>query len=65
MGVFAGIIAGTIGALLFAPKSGRELREDITEKTDDLKKLAQDKKDELVMRAKQSWKDLRDEVDEE
>ncbi|MGG4220506.1 YtxH domain-containing protein [Paenibacillus jamilae] len=31
-GALAGSIAGSIAALLFAPKSGRELRQDITDR---------------------------------
>ncbi|MGQ3478924.1 YtxH domain-containing protein [Paenibacillus sp. TY11] len=30
-GALAGSIAGSVAALLFAPKSGRELRQDITD----------------------------------
>jgi gas vesicle protein len=33
LGVLAGAVAGGVVALLYAPKSGRELREDIRGKT--------------------------------
>lgn len=37
-GFFVGGLIGATLALLFAPKSGRELREDIKQKSSDLKK---------------------------
>lgn len=36
LGVLAGGIAGSVTALLYAPKSGRELRKDIGQKKDKL-----------------------------
>ena len=36
LGIFAGGIAGAVTALLYAPKSGRMIRRDISHKTDEL-----------------------------
>lgn len=36
VGFVAGSVVGAVLALLYAPKSGRELRKDIKEKTDEL-----------------------------
>ncbi len=37
LGFFIGGVIGAVTALLFAPKSGRELRQDIKEKVDEIK----------------------------
>lgn len=92
-GVFVGLMAGIVAGLMLAPKSGRELREDMADKGHDylrsmkskfrhikemgeddlhnfmdeaatkyakLKNLTLQEKDELVARAKQSWRDAYD-----
>lgn len=43
IGTVTGVIIGSLAALLFAPKSGRELRQDINHQTDTLR----DKTDHL------------------
>nr|WP_262384732.1 YtxH domain-containing protein [Paenibacillus terrae] len=43
-GAVAGSIAGSLAALLFAPKSGRDLRQDITDQA----RLVSDKGQELA-----------------
>ncbi|MGW8956393.1 YtxH domain-containing protein [Paenibacillus sp. NPDC055715] len=43
-GAVAGSIAGSLAALLFAPKSGRDLRQDITDQA----RLVSDKGQELT-----------------
>lgn len=40
LGAFIGGTASAMTALLFAPKSGKELRKDLAEQTDDLKDIA-------------------------
>ncbi len=40
IGFVAGAIAGAITALLYAPKSGKELRSDLKQKAEDLKRDA-------------------------
>ena len=40
IGFIAGAVAGAITALLYAPKSGKELRSDIKQKANDLKRDA-------------------------
>lgn len=42
LGFLAGSVVGAIIALLYAPKSGRELRADIKQKTSELKDQAED-----------------------
>jgi gas vesicle protein len=60
LGLFVGGIVGAALALLYAPKTGKELRADIKEKADDLleeaegyKQLAKSKVSEIVSEAKQ------------
>ncbi len=49
IGILAGSVAGALTALLYAPKSGKELRKDISEKKDkmidDAGRYLKDKKD--------------------
>jgi gas vesicle protein len=59
IGFFAGGVIGAAIALLYAPKSGRELRADIREKTDDMIEgaeeylhAAREKAGEIVTEAK-------------
>ena len=40
IGFIAGAVAGAITALLYAPKSGKELRSDLKQKANDLKRDA-------------------------
>lgn len=41
-GLIFGALIGAGAALLFAPKSGKELREDLSDKSEDLKAIALD-----------------------
>jgi gas vesicle protein len=54
MGLLAGGAIGAIFALLYAPKSGRELRKDIKDKTDELIEDA----DKYIAEAKDKAKNL-------
>ena len=47
LGIIAGVLGGTIVGLLMAPKSGKETREDLANKSKEFKDLAKDKLDEL------------------
>ena len=62
------ILAGTVSAvvaLLFAPKSGKELRSDIKEKASETKDSMQSGKEHLVSDFKQSYFEAADEVEKE
>ena len=48
LGAFIGGTAAAITALLFAPKSGQELREDLANKTEEFKGAAKDYTDLAV-----------------
>lgn len=43
----SGLASGVAIGLLTAPKSGKELREDLTNKSEELKKISKDKLEEL------------------
>ena len=43
VGLFSGLLSGIVVGLLLAPKTGREMREDLKEKTSELKVLAKGK----------------------
>jgi len=69
MGFLMGLLLGAIAALLYSPKAGEEMREEMRTRGDDLKKRADDlqriaqrlageaqtKGKELVDDAKQEW----------
>lgn len=57
-----GVLAGLTAGLLFAPKSGKETREDIKKKAEELKDKAEAKGDELKASAKKKVDEVRDEV---
>lgn len=57
--------ASAIVALLFAPKSGKELRKDIKEKSLEARDNVQENKDNLVNDFKQSYFEAADEVETE
>ncbi|MGP6139653.1 MULTISPECIES: YtxH domain-containing protein [unclassified Jeotgalibaca] len=66
LGAIIGGAAAAITALLFAPKSGKELRQDITNEFDDLmdtmydyKDIAVEKGSELVEVAKETTDDIK------
>jgi len=52
VGFLIGAAAGSIIALLYAPKSGKELRSDIKNGTSDLLKKAAKRRDEIINKAK-------------
>jgi len=70
MGFLIGLLLGAVAALLYAPKAGDEMREEMRSRTDDLKRRADDlqriaqklageaqsKGRELVDDAKQEWR---------
>lgn len=62
--VLAGAVSAIV-ALLFAPKSGKELRKDIKDKSLEAKDNVQDGKDQLVNDFKQSYFEAADEVETE
>lgn len=56
-------LAAAATALLFAPKSGRELREDLKEQGLDLKDKAMDRVNELADEFKQTYQEVGEEMD--
>ena len=52
VGFLIGAAAGSIIALMYAPKSGKELRGDIKNGTSDLLKKAAKRRDEIISKAK-------------
>ncbi|AHM65399.1 YtxH domain-containing protein [Paenibacillus polymyxa] len=59
-GALAGSIAGSVAALLFAPKSGRELRQDITDQA----RHVSDKGQELVGKISDTSMEYTDKIKE-
>jgi gas vesicle protein len=62
--VLVGAISAIV-ALLFAPKSGKELRQDIKDKSLEARDNVQDGKNQLVSDFKQSYFEAADEVETE
>lgn len=62
--VLVGAVSAIV-ALLFAPKSGEELRKDIKDKSLEARDNVQDGKDQLVDDFKQSYFEAADEVETE
>ena len=60
LGLLIGSIIGGITALFFAPKSGKELREDVKKKMRELEKLLEEK--EIDKKAKKLVEDLSEEA---
>ncbi|WP_035054844.1 YtxH domain-containing protein [Carnobacterium pleistocenium] len=54
--------AAAITALLLAPKSGKELREDIKIQANDLKDQAMDQVNSFAEEVKQSYKEVEEEI---
>lgn len=61
VGATVGILAGLAGGLLFAPKSGKETRENIKDSASDLTNTAKDKTIEVKNKVTQYIKEKRDE----
>lgn len=69
MGFLVGLLLGAVAALLYAPKAGGEMRDEVRTRTDDLRRRAdemqrvaqklageaQSKGKELIDDAKQEW----------
>jgi gas vesicle protein len=49
---FAGLVVGGVTALLLAPKSGREMRHDLKENADHLRKQIEQRAENMVDKAK-------------
>ena len=62
--ILSGAVSAVV-ALLFAPKSGKELRSDIKKKATETKYSMQTGKDHLVSDFKQSYFEAADEVEKE
>jgi gas vesicle protein len=58
IGFFIGLTAGSILGLLYAPKSGKELRSDLSNELFKLLKKAEDRKNQIVNKAKDVASDL-------
>lgn len=58
MAFLMGAAIGAISGLLFAPKSGREMRDDLRHKTDDMNHMAHDR----IERARTKAHDLTDKM---
>lgn len=52
-GLILGALVGAGAALLFAPKSGKELREDLADKSEDLKAIALDYMELLTVKSEE------------
>ncbi len=51
-GLFSGVVSGIVVGLLVAPKTGKEMREDLLIKSKELKDLTKDKISELKVYGK-------------
>lgn len=70
-GLTLGLGLGALAALLYAPKSGKEMREDLMDKSEDLKAIALDymelltvKGEELLSATKDKTENLVDKLNE-
>jgi gas vesicle protein len=59
IGAIVGAGIGIVAGILTAPKSGRETRDDIKRKADDLKGQANAKKDSLLFKAEEISDEVR------
>jgi gas vesicle protein len=57
VGVFVGLLAGAAAALLLAPSSGEELRQQLGDKAIELKGTAQETVEENLKKAQQAVQD--------
>jgi len=58
LGAFFGVIVGGIAALLTAPKSGKETREELKKKAAEAQKTAEEKTGEVKKKAEEVKGDL-------
>jgi gas vesicle protein len=58
LGAVFGALVGGIAALLTAPKSGKETRDDLKKKADEVKKATEKKADEAKKKAEEVKGDL-------
>lgn len=63
LGAVFGAIVGGIAALLTAPKSGKETRQDIKNKVDEIKTETTKKAETVKKQAKDVGDDLKDQAD--
>jgi len=55
MGLFIGGLVGAVLGILYAPKSGKETREDICRKTDDLLEKAKEEYEKSIVKSKLAY----------
>lgn len=63
-GAIFGALVGAVAALLTAPKSGKETRDDLKKKADEMKATAQKKAKEVKATADQKTAELKQKADE-
>lgn len=61
-GIVAGSAIGIVTGLLLAPKSGKELRQDISDKAENVKDVAQDKAGDIKDEAKDKASKAKDKI---
>lgn len=59
-----GAVLGSIAAILFAPKSGRETRAQIKQKAEEAKEKAKNKRDELMEKVQRGKDEAEAKADE-
>lgn len=62
-GLLAGAAVGSIAALLLAPKSGKETREDLRKKLEDLEKEFDNLREKAAGKSEKIKNDLADKLD--
>ena len=63
-GLFAGAFIGGVIALLYAPKSGEETRNDLKKKLDEYGKEVEKIKDKAKQKGKQVKEDIAEKIDQ-
>lgn len=64
MAFMIGAAIGAVSGLLFAPKSGREMRDDIKHKTDDMNHMAHDRIEQVRGKAHQFTDRMKSKTDQ-
>ncbi len=62
-GIFIGGLAGLLAGIILAPKSGKELRSSIREKSSDIYEKANAKSREIIEQARRQAESLKKEAD--